>query len=174
MKKIISFVGLLFAIIATANAQIRVYDVLPLQNDKVIYTGVVRVDSANKTELYDRAKRWLVHEYKSAKEVVQLDDKENGDIIGKGFYLTTWCGERFDVYHTITIAVKDGRYKYTITDLTCKRYGAATFKEKPIEYFWEYRAKNPTKKYFISVDKEIQDAIASLAKFMTTNPKGNW
>ncbi len=96
---------------------------LPEENGSVSYTEVIKVDSATKDQLYLAARKWFADNYKSANDVIQMDDKEAGEIIGKGlFYENLSFGvlvgaEKVAVYHTVKISVKDGRYKYTITGL---------------------------------------------------------
>lgn len=88
---------------------------------KVVYTGVIKVDSVSKNELYNRAKLFFVKNYKSANDVLQLDDKETGQIIGKGiFKIPTGTGlmaRTSTVLHRLSITVKDGRYKYEVANL---------------------------------------------------------
>ena len=88
----------------------------------ITYTEVVHVDtSINKLESYSRAREWFAKQYKSSTNVIQMDDKESGKIVGKAL---------MQVYHralgsnhpsgyinyTISIYLKDGRYKYEITN----------------------------------------------------------
>jgi hypothetical protein len=54
--------------------------------------------------------------YKSAQDVIQLDDKDAGRLICKGNFQTTWLTNQAWVRHVLTIEVKDGRYRYTLTD----------------------------------------------------------
>lgn len=87
----------------------------------VCYSEVVKMDSVKKEELYLRANQWFAKSYKSANNVIQLNDKQAGQIIGKGVekvdtkyndvYGTT------NLHYTITISLKDGRYKYDISQL---------------------------------------------------------
>lgn len=97
---------------------------LPINKEtgKIIYTEVVSVDSSlNRGKLYNNAKEWFTKIYKSSKEVIQLDDKEKGIIIGKGIipvyyqYLGTSTQDGY-INYTISVIVKDGRFKYEITD----------------------------------------------------------
>ena len=184
MKKALLLL-LLLVLVTIGYSQGKLNEVLPLQNGKVIYTAVVAVDSAKKSELYDRAERWLVEEYKSPKDVIQLDDREIGEIIGKGYFPTTyqfWFLEpatKVSVYHTIKISVKDGRYKYAITDLDCKWFFRASMFAPPshnaqnIEEFLDGRKKD-AKKYDKGVDEQIQSIIKSLKKFMATPANSDW
>lgn len=96
-------------------------EIVPVKDGKIVYSGVITVDSTVKAgELYSRAKNFLAHEYKSAKAVIQVDDKDGGQIVGKGnfiiedqFFLSV-TENRID--HTVSIFVKDGKYKYEISD----------------------------------------------------------
>jgi hypothetical protein len=93
---------------------------------KMTYTDVVKIDSSKANELYSKAKMWIAEAFKSAKDVMQLDDKDNSTLIAKG--LTIWNGKALGstsqigyVHFTIKIECKEGRYKYTFTDYTCEQ-----------------------------------------------------
>lgn len=88
----------------------------------VTYSEVIQMDSISKNELFNRARMAFVTIFKSSKDVIQLEDKENGKIIGKAVFNynpTIFIGNmltRGIVRYSVTIQVKDGRYKYEITD----------------------------------------------------------
>lgn len=112
MNKSISIIGLLLtSVVLSTNAQ-----------SPVIYSEVIQVDSVSKNELYSRAKIWFVKTYKSSKDVLQLDDKEDGKIIGKAVmkyvpsFLSGSSATKGYINYTISVFVKEGRYKYEITD----------------------------------------------------------
>jgi hypothetical protein len=51
--------------------------VFPMANGQIVYTEVVKMDSSTTAaELYQRAKRFFVSAYKSANDVIQLDDEK--------------------------------------------------------------------------------------------------
>lgn len=112
----ISIVFLMCSIVISAQ-------VLPKnEHGKVEYTEVVKVDSTSKSSLYSSAQLWFVETFKDANEVIQLQDKENGELIGKGlFYIPS---NRFGyttiglgiVRFQVQITVKEGRYKYSFTN----------------------------------------------------------
>lgn len=87
---------------------------------------VVEVDSTIKAkQLYDAAQIWFVENFKSANAVIQIEDKEAGKIVGKGFFeshgdLGPMQHEYYmgDVYFILKVFVKDGRYKYELSDFT--------------------------------------------------------
>lgn len=65
--------------------------------------------------------------FKSSKHVLQIEDKETGELAGKGTmevqFIIKYLGERSypsDVDFKMNVWVKDGRYKYQITDFIAK------------------------------------------------------
>jgi hypothetical protein len=101
-------------------------NIFPIDKEtgKITYSEIIKVDSINSQELYLRAKVWFVHSFVSAKNVIQLDDKESGKIIGKGLFDVKSSIVKSQnvgyVEFTIEIQVKDGRYKYTFSDISHK------------------------------------------------------
>ena len=88
---------------------------------KVSYAGVVKIDDIKANELFIRAQSWFATTFKSSKDVIQLQDKESGKIIGRGnFEMSTPGGFGNPIpghtNFTITLLVKDNKYKYVITD----------------------------------------------------------
>ncbi|HZK69306.1 MAG TPA: DUF4468 domain-containing protein [Paludibacter sp.] len=89
------------------------------KTQKIEYTDLVKVDSTlTSDELYTRARSWFATAFKSANNVIQMEDKSTGIIIGKGNFSIR---EQFGlasghVSFTIKTQVKDGRYKYWIND----------------------------------------------------------
>ncbi len=89
----------------------------------LIYTNVVKVDSLTKaSQLFINAKSWFAENYKNSQNVIQFEDKEEGKIIGKGSFkynsnvFVYSNGTKGNISYTITIYVKDGRYKYEISN----------------------------------------------------------
>ncbi len=93
------------------------------------FSEVVQVEGISKGELYNRAKIWFAEVYKDAKEVIQVDDKESGKIIGKGTepftqsFMTSSAITKGGISYIIKVFLKDGRYKYEITDFTHSAHG---------------------------------------------------
>jgi len=79
------------------------------------YHEVVKVDSISADELYSRAKPWIALTYKSANDVIQLDDQNAGRIIVKGNFEIIYYANQAWVNHTLTIDFKEGRYRYDLT-----------------------------------------------------------
>lgn len=101
--------------------------VLPLNSETnlIEYTELVQVDSTTtQKELYSRAKEWVAIAFKSAKDVIQMDDSENGIMILKGIIPISGGMYLADgkVDFTMKIQLKNGRYKYWITNFNHSSY----------------------------------------------------
>ncbi len=71
--------------------------------------------------LFERGREWFNDNFKSAKEVLQITDKENGELSGKGImeihYVFKYMGKReftSNVRFQMSVWVKDGKYKYEL------------------------------------------------------------
>jgi len=96
--------------------------VLPLDSEtgKITYTEVAYVDDSTTTkdQLYSVAREWFARTFKSSNDVLQMDDRKAGKLIGKGSFeieMTPYLTESY-VEFTISIYVKNGKYKYEFTD----------------------------------------------------------
>lgn len=106
----------------TTNA---LYAALPKVNGKYEFSEVVQLDSTYKKDmLYKNSKLFFADAFKSAKDVLQYDDREEGKVIGKGnfvieegqaFFLT-YTTEKWHSNFSLEIFSKDGRYRYRMYD----------------------------------------------------------
>ncbi|MDP2359137.1 MAG: DUF4468 domain-containing protein [bacterium] len=134
------------------------------------YQEVIEIDTLSQNELYARAKSWIANAYRSANDVIQLDDPEKGIIIAKGFTKNYWNTNDLDIYHTLTIEIKEGRYRYTFSDFVMHfplfRNSVASFpaSEKPME---DGRGMIGYKKVLERSDKELRLLIENLKSAMT-------
>lgn len=91
------------------------------QTGKVVYEGVVEVDSVFAGQLYSRAKLWLANAFVKSKNVIDLDDPSGNTIIAKGnapVIIMGNFGKESGGYISFKLSLffKDGRYKYILTD----------------------------------------------------------
>jgi hypothetical protein len=98
---------------------------MPPKNEdgRVEYSAVVYMDSSvTKDAIYSAARAWFVDNFKDAKEVLQVQDKEAGELVGKGYinipsnrfgYIAIGVGI---VWFNVTLYAKEGRYKYIISE----------------------------------------------------------
>ena len=90
-------------------------------NGNVTYQRIVEVPDMKKDEIYNRALMYFVYNYGSGKSVIQTQDKENGQIIGKGLYenLQTFSNGfgwvNLSTWHIVRVDVKDGKARVILT-----------------------------------------------------------
>ena len=88
----------------------------PLPPEELIIQEIFEVDKS-KDELFHLSMEWAAKTFKSAKAVIQYEDKEEGIIVGKGFVVVRYgMGVPADTYFTLTIEVKDKKARATIED----------------------------------------------------------
>jgi hypothetical protein len=141
------------------------------ETQKVSFTHVQDV-VGSKDELYIRAKIWFVNAFKDAQEVIQLDDKENGIIMGKGILninyqvLGTTITDRINF--TISIRVKDNKFKAEITDM--KQISETAKTDTAIESYNEDKLnKNKIiQKVIASTIEQTEKTIASIKNTMAS------
>ena len=95
---------------------------VPYIDGKVKYSEVVSIDGNTAGQLYGKAKLWFAAAFKSAQDVIQLDDKENGNLLGKGIIVQDQVNGLTNIRKTwrftVKIQVKDGRYRAEVYDIT--------------------------------------------------------
>jgi hypothetical protein len=130
---------------------------LPTKDGRVFYEEVDSSVIASKSQLYDRAKVWFTNSFKDSKEVIQLDDKEAGTIIGKGifnFYRgLTPCFCNF----SIRVDSKENKFRIQVYDITVDE-GLARIRSSA-EF---YNKKKNYEKLKKSIDTEIRYTILNL------------
>lgn len=90
-------------------------DLKPLE-----FSEVVAAEGMTKDQLYSTALSWFGGAFRSAKTVFDVQDREAGRIIGKALFQyepTVFMASariRGVVRYSVTIEVKDGRYRYII------------------------------------------------------------
>ena len=95
---------------------------LPLTDGKVNYSEVVETSKKSKEQLYKNAKAWYEENFKAANTILK-DDKAAGEIAAKGLVKLYKTGGKKDIgsiHYVVSVSVKEGKYKYSITDLVHK------------------------------------------------------
>lgn len=152
--------------------------------NKITYSEVVTVDSSNnKQELYSRAREWFAKVYNSAQNVIQMDDKESGKIVGKALMTVyfKWLGASREggyINYTLSVQLKNGRYKYEITDfyhtggVDYPDYGSCESMMK------SKHQKKVFNGFLIQLDNNIKALVLNLKESMaiqtTAGKKDNW
>lgn len=126
--------------------------------------NTISIDNTSKNELYNRAKKWTANNFRSSKDVIQLDDKEAGKIIIRG--ITVYNAPAFNpgtaysgnIIFTFSFDCKDGKYKYEYTDAEFEPYNQrawnSNFNKKKLRRKVNEYSDNKLKK--LSIDFENQ------------------
>ncbi len=167
------------------------------------YTEVVQIENKNADELYVKAKEWFVLSFNSANDVIQLDDKENKKLIGKGIkkieHYVNGISVPLSMYFTLITEFKDGRYKCELKPTSYKANGGeeytyellkqVTTKDGLLEYYKrkgikpfvlgkKQIAKNleSNNLLFEKVNKAIQSIPADFKKYISSSETSddNW
>lgn len=183
MKHCLLAVGLLLAgTAAQAQKTVEAPVTLPTDPDThlVDYSGVIEVPGITQAQLYSRAYEWVAKNYNSAQDVIQMQDKETGKIIVKGRTNAYFKGHPFGwVTHTLSIYVKDGKYKYDITDFRhmSERYSYGGFEQAEPTYIpgaAKGAAKSAWNEMKSTTDTNMKATAASLQTAMTTKNKSDF
>lgn len=83
--------------------------------------NVADVPGQSKDQIYTASKIWLAETFRSAKEVIEVDDKAAGVIIGNGQIIYPCSGMSCvltqTIKFTLRIDIKDAKYKTTFSNL---------------------------------------------------------
>jgi len=131
MKKISVFVFLLVTSFS-AMAQKQTAPAVSLPTDSITnlitYESVIDIPNVKANVLYQRALGWFKTFYKNPTEVIRENDTIKFKITGKPRFKINnppdKAGSKTDaglVQYTITIAAKDGRFKYEISEFNWKQ-----------------------------------------------------
>jgi hypothetical protein len=184
MKALISTLSLILCVISFAAGQ---GSPLPLDSltRKVTYQGVVTVPGATQAELYSRAREWFATSFGSAKGVLEMDDRESGKLIGNavGSYNQRFMGKdgAVGLWRTINVQVKDGRFKYVITNFATG-VDKTQAQARPVELALVPAAFDKSGKptpymasMFAGIRQSAESQVASLREAMTKPAgKSDW
>lgn len=145
------------------------------ETNKITYTDIVELSfTIDRDQLYSRGVEWFATTYNSAQNVLQMQDKDNGKLIGRAL---------FDVYHkglgmtfesgyinyTISLFFKDNRYKYEITDFVHTSNLESGRIQKSCDDMRITSRKSMQKVYdfyFEQLDNRMKILIIDIQKFM--------
>jgi len=92
-----------------------------MAQEPISFEKVIKVDSIKSTIIYNGLKEWIGMNYRSAKAVIQVDDKEAGLLIispRKEYSISKLQYLCYDgtIKYTVKFQIKEGRFKVTITN----------------------------------------------------------
>lgn len=150
---------------------------LDSKTNLITYSELPEVSGTTKDDLFERAMAWGNDYYKNFAEKLRKQDKAAGEMEifarfpiysydKKGVKTTSRQGL---AQYTLTIQFKDGRYKYTVTDLNMK---ATSY--QPLEPWLDREdpnAKNHSY-YLTDIDEEIREMLKGLKEALASDGAG--
>ena len=132
MKKIFLFLTVFIITIPlfSQNANTKMLELInsidgiwKIDNNNNIYVqDVLECEGKDKEQVYFLIRSYFITTYNDANRVVQLEDKENGILIGKGCYSNIQCDEMLfglsakqTFWHIVKCEIRDNRVRVTIT-----------------------------------------------------------
>jgi hypothetical protein len=85
------------------------------------FEKIILVDSINKASIFISINEWFAKTYNSANDVIQINDKEEGIIIGNGIIIYNYgkvsysCSEG-SLKYSIKVSVKNNKYKIELSN----------------------------------------------------------
>jgi len=146
------------------------------ESGEVSFHEVIQVENASASELYTNARQWVAQNYRSAQDVLQMDDSEANILIGKAnVKITSDYGissQEERLFYTFNIQCRDGRYRVEIKDIYFRNYDSNELNVKVItdEYLYTRRGsprrlnqsyKENTINFINNTFASIEDAMKS-------------
>ncbi len=162
----------------------QLIDELPKdENGNLSYTEVIQQEGTM-AELYLRAKKCFVDIFKSANDVIQLDDKDTGTIVGKGFSIIYHRiplnpPVELQLWYTLKIQCKDGRFKYEINNIYFQYAGRTSPPSEVFDKSVYYKKNGEPRPAYENrkneMTKKINELIDSIkSKMNTQTKKDDW
>jgi hypothetical protein len=99
---------------------------------KISFDSVFNVPGLSKDDIYSRSKEWIANYYKSAKDVINMDDKGSGIIKIKALNTSSNDMDLEYTSYDMYIYIKDFKYKCVVNNLEFKTQGP--YSKVPAEY----------------------------------------
>lgn len=92
------------------------------EKGEVVFSKVIQANGKDKNAIYTSARTLIAEMFKSAKDVIQMDDSDKGIIIAKG-WSSAPGGEVNDckIWYTLKIQCRDDRYKVDVYQIKCDK-----------------------------------------------------
>lgn len=181
-KQLLTLIATAITSLCFAQKEIKVIVPIDSSTKEVEYSAIIKVEGISKDELYNRAKEWFVITYNSAQDVLQMDDKSAGKIIGKGTssgkYKFMMSNTDYYLNYTLSVTVKDGRYRYEFSQFTVETLGkySSGGRSSINQYLPSYKNEkgilySASKKIIPHMDTMVKETAASLESFMKKSDK---
>ena len=165
--KLLSFTGMLSPLLGQTQDNALTLPRDP-ETNKFTCEEIVQVDSASTRSLFDRGALWFEQKFKS--QQLNVRNPESGILSHSGSFPVSFVyagrTQENQMLYTLTIAMKDGRYKYTFTDFMLSENATGTTRSVTLESYCDQKGNKATRRvqgeYQQQVDAEVKKIAADL------------
>lgn len=137
------------------------------ESGKYTKQEVIEIENKLKDDLFNKTIEWIILNYNSADDVIQLKDKELGKIIVKGNFSSNMYMKKGWINHTLIFEFKDNKFRYKYTDFSYYSTGSG---EMPFE-----SSIMSKKKLLKTTDAKIDNSMLNLKEHIIQNRvDSNW
>jgi hypothetical protein len=134
---------------------------LPKVANQYAFESVVQMDNTTQQELYSRARAWFATTFNSANDVLQLESKEEGKLIGNGITVLRNGQHPTKLHFTLNLQFKDGRYRWEMSNLAYSIGQAKSTAEEMLSHKHSYNRKGE----LMPLPKQmVEDTHAAVAR----------
>jgi hypothetical protein len=146
------------------------------ETKKVSFQETVPIDSVTKNDLYERAVEWMTAYYKTNK--FDVNDKVNLKLANEGNFSVIYTYDfkyksENTITYNITINLKDGKYRYTITDFKIYDVKLGPKTAQTMEVYYPKMKTGSKGEFTTKFNKEVNNVIEDLKKYMITGKGEN-
>lgn len=134
---------------------------MPTKDNLVIYESLDSSIVASGKDLHNRAKIWFANAFRNSKEVIRVDDKDNGILIGKGNFDFDQSMVPFIIRFSIKVNTKDNKYRIQFYEITYQEGTRGA--EKNAEVLNSKKGRDKLKE---NINSKFDDLISSFNNAM--------
>lgn len=134
-------------------------------NNNLSYQIIIEDSSQSKDQLYQKSKMFFTLKYGDGESVIQIDDKEGGLIVGKGY---TPIFTDAKMWHLLRIDIKEGRVRITYSYINYYKRDIYGEFDKNFADFWPWQEPEYAinQKFYTRVLIQMHEStIASMVEF---------
>ncbi|WMJ73812.1 DUF4468 domain-containing protein [Cytophagaceae bacterium ABcell3] len=161
----LKYIGIFALLLFTGKSLIAQTFPTDPDNQKITYQETVEIEGQDQNEIFEKTRKWL-EVYFSNKEKVK-EDKEKSEVSRKGsFEVIITYDYRYKHKHTVlfnmSIAQKDGKYRYTLTDFSIYDNKNDEKSAVPLETFYQKQRHQNKTELYKNFNKEMTSLLEAL------------
>lgn len=147
-------------------------------SNKIEYRDVIEVPGKSEEQIYTEARAWISRTFNSATATIELSAEEETALTGKGTFISVISVHpeglirhlSVDIRFLLSIDVKEGKYRYTLTDLEVRDPSGSYYlpAEDRISDELLYRKKGKFHRNNLHTRKGVQVAVDGILASLTS------